>query len=307
MNFLQLLFPDFSLILCGYFVCRYTRLDRTVWEQIESLVYYFLFPVLLFQSIVRSPLDLGATASLIGAGLLLSASGIALAYCLPHLPWIGRRIDTREHAAGAQVAFRFNSFIALALADRVAGGQGLLLIAVLIGVCVPLVNVAAVWPMARHGRTGFAAALLRNPLIIATACGLAANLAGLTIPAWLEPTVTRIGAASLALGLMTAGAGMQFATLTRARTLTVALLSIRHAILPLVAWGLALLFRLEATQAAVLLAFSALPTASSCYVLASRMGYDGAYVAGLITLSTLLGLASLPYALGVLRHAGLAG
>ena len=67
MNHAQLLFPDFSLILCGYLVCRYTALNRTVWEQVESLVYYFLFPVLLFQSIVRSPLDLGAASSLIGA------------------------------------------------------------------------------------------------------------------------------------------------------------------------------------------------------------------------------------------------
>jgi hypothetical protein len=36
-------------------------------------------------------------------------------------------------------------------------------------------------------------------------------------------------------------------------------------------------------------------------VLAARMGYDGAYVAGLVTLSTLLGMASLSFALGVLR------
>ena len=38
-----------------------------------------------------------------------------------------------------------------------------------------------------------------------------------------------------------------------------------------------------------------------CYVLAAKMGYDGAYVAGLVTLSTLLGMLSLPFALGVLR------
>jgi hypothetical protein len=30
------------------------------------------------------------------------------------------------------------------------------------------------------------------------------------------------------------------------------------------------------------------------------MGYNGAYVAGLVTLSTLLGVLSLPFALGVL-------
>ena len=76
------------------------------------------------------------------------------------------------HAASAQVAFRFNSFIGLAIAERLAGAQGLLMIAVLIGVCVPLFNVAAVWPMARHGGQGFVRELLRNPLIIATASGL---------------------------------------------------------------------------------------------------------------------------------------
>jgi hypothetical protein len=37
-------------------------------------------------------------------------------------------------------------------------------------------------------------------------------------------------------------------------------------------------------------------------VLAVRMGYDGGYTAALVTLSTLLGLASLPFALGVLRN-----
>lgn len=301
MEFARLLFPDFSLIACGFLLCRYTALDRSVWERVEALVYYFLFPVLLFQSIVRSPLDFGAASSLIAAGLLLGVSGIALAYSLPHLPLLGRHIDRREHAASAQVAFRFNSFIALALAERLAGDRGLQLIAVLIGVCVPLFNIGAVWPMARHAQTGFASALLRNPLIVGTAAGLACNVVGLSIPGWLEPTVQRIGGSSLALGLMAAGAGMQFGSLARSRVLTVSVLGIRHLVLPLVAWALARAFGLDIAQTAVLLAFSALPTASSCYVLASRMGYNGAYVAGLVTLSTLLGVASLTFALGVLR------
>lgn len=301
MNYAQLLFPDFSLILCGFVLCRYTPLNRSVWEPVEGLVYFFLFPVLLFHSIVKSPLDLVAASSLIAAGLTLGVAGIAMAYSLPYLPWIGRHIDRRDHASSAQVAFRFNSFIALALADRLAGAPGLQMIAVLIGVCVPLFNVAAVWPMARHARRGFLRELLRNPLILATASGLAANLLGFSLPAWLEPTVTRIGAASLALGLMAAGAGMQFGSLARSRTLAVAVLSIRHFLLPLLAVGLSRLLALSPAQTTVLLAFSALPTASSAYVLAARMGYNGPYVAGLVTLSTLLGMASLPFALGLLR------
>ena len=301
MNYAQLLFPDFSLIVCGYLVCRYTALNRTVWAQVESLVYYLLFPVLLFHSIIKSPLDLSATSGLIGAGLTLGLSAIALAYSLPYLPWLGRHIDAREHAGSAQVAFRFNSFMGLAIADRLAGSQGLLLIAVLIGVCVPLFNIAAVWPMARHGQQGFVRELVRNPLIVATASGLAANLLGFSLPSWLEPTVNRIGGASLALGLMAAGAGMQFAHLAQSRTLTIAVLSIRHLISPLIAIGLAKLIELSLAQSTILLAFSGLPTASTCYVLAARMGYNGAYVAGLVTLSTLLGVVSLPFALGMLR------
>jgi hypothetical protein len=300
-NYAQLLFPDFSLILCGYLICRYTALNRTVWQPVESLVYYLLFPVLLFQSIVKSPIDLNAASGLMAAGLLSGLCGIGLAYALPHLPWLGKHLDARDHAASAQVAFRFNSFIGLALAERVAGSQGLLMIAVLIGVCVPLFNVAAVWPMARQGKHSFARELLRNPLILATASGLVANLLGFRIPGWMEPTVNRIGAASLALGLMAAGAGMQFGLLQRSKLLSLSVLSIRHLVQPLIALGVALLLRLDPVQTTVLLAFSALPTASTCYVLAARMGYNGPYVAGLVTLSTLLGLASLPFALGMLR------
>jgi predicted permease len=300
-NFAQLLFPDFSLIAIGWLLCRYTALDRRVWDQVESLVYYFLFPVLLFHSIVRSPLDFGATSSLLTAGVGIGVCGICLAYALPFIPGLRTHIDPRDHAASAQIAFRFNSFICLALAERLAGPQGLLLIAVLIGVCVPMFNIAAVWPMARHAKTGFARQLVRNPLIVATLAGLLANVLGFTVPNWATPTLTRIGAASLALGLLAAGAGMQFATLGRGKVLAVSILAIRHLILPLVAWGLSWALRLDATQASVLMAFSAVPTASSAYVLAARMGYNGPYVAGLVTLSTLLGMASLPFALALPR------
>ncbi|MGB4193813.1 AEC family transporter [Limnohabitans sp.] len=301
MNFAQLLFPDFSLILCGYLICRFTALNRPVWQQVESLVYFFLFPVLLFHSIVKSPLDLNAASSLIGAGLSLGLCAIALSYSLPYWPILGQRLDRRDHAASAQVGFRFNSFIALALAERLAGPEGLLMISVLIGVCVPLFNIGAVWPMARHANTGFLRELVRNPLIIATGSGLAANLLGLRIPEWLDPSVSRIGAASLALGLMAAGAGMQLGTLRQGKLLGLSVLTVKHLLLPLIALGMSRLFQLDALQTTVLLAFSALPTASTCYVLAARMGYNGPYVAGLVTLSTLSGMWSLPFALGVLR------
>jgi len=300
MNYAQLLFPDFSLILCGYLLCRYTALNRSVWQPVESLVYYFLFPVLLFYSITKSPMDVRVASSMIAAGLSLGVSAIALTYSLPYWPWLGKHLQARDHAASAQVAFRFNSFIGLALAERLAGTQGLQLVSVLIGVCVPLFNVGAVWPMARHANLHIWRELARNPLIIATLSGLMANLAGFHIPDWSAPTLSRIGAASVALGLMAAGAGMHLGSLREGQLLSVLVLGIKHLAMPLLAWGFARLWGLDAQQSLMLLAFSALPTASSCYVLASRMGYNGSFVAGLVTLSTVLGVGSLSFALGVL-------
>ncbi|MFM7025335.1 MAG: AEC family transporter, partial [Limnohabitans sp.] len=86
MNFAQLLFPDFSLILIGHLVCRFTALNRSVWQHVDSLVYYLLFPTLLFHSIIKSPLDLAAASSLVLAGLSLAVSAIALSYSLPWWP-----------------------------------------------------------------------------------------------------------------------------------------------------------------------------------------------------------------------------
>ena len=300
-NIALLLLPDFLLILCGHLICRYTRLGRDIWQPVESLVYFFLFPVLLFYSISRAPLDLGQASSMIGAGITLGLSGIALAYALPHTPVLRRWIDGRQHAGAAQVAFRFNSFFGLALADRLLGPAGVQQFAVLIGFCVPMVNVAAVWPMARHGSSGLGRELARNPLIIATLSGLAVNLAGLQIPDWMAPTLARIGQSSIALGLMAAGAGLVLHRLGDGRVLTPVLLTIKHLLMPLCAWGLARVWGLSEIQTTVLLVFSALPTASSAYVLTARMGFDGPYVAGLVTLSTLAAALSLPFALGVLR------
>ena len=297
MNYLELLFPDFSLIVLGYLLCIHTSLNRGVWQGVERLVYYLLFPVLLFHSIVKSPIQWGATSELLAAGILSALLGIALTYSLPHWPVLGKRLGRREFASGAQVAFRFNSFIALALASRLAGPEGLLYVSVLIGISVPLCNVAAVWPMARGNGQHFGAQLLRNPLIISTVCALLFNAAGLKIPALLEAPVARLGAASIALGLMAAGAGLKLGALASNKLLAGELLLIRHAIQPLIAFAMIRLFQLNQPQAIALMAFSSLPTASSCYVLAVRMGYEGSFVASLISLSTMLGAVSLPFGL----------
>jgi malonate transporter and related proteins len=292
-----LLLPDFLLIVSGFLICRYTALDRTVWDGAERLVYYLLFPVLLFTSITRHPLQPAALATLGLAGLAVVGLGIALAYALGRWPGV----DAHTHASGAQCAFRFNTYVALALAERIGGAEGVAAVALLMAVCVPVCNVAAVWPMARRGGHGVLRELARNPLIIGTLAGLTANLIGLQMPDAVGTTLQRIGVAALPIGLMAVGAGLRFGALRDAPRLAAALLLIRHAALPLFALVLVQFMPLSVLQQTVVVAFAALPTASSAYVLAARMGGHAGFVAGLVTVSTLIGMLSVPLALSALQ------
>jgi malonate transporter and related proteins len=293
-----LLLPDFALILIGFVVCRTTALDTPVWEGVERLVYYLLFPALLFGAIVRQPLVAGDALPLAAATLAVTGSGITLAFALRAWPGVPAAL----HASGSQIAFRFNTYIAFAAAERVAGVPGLATIAVVVALAVPLCNVAAVWSLARHGGQGYGRALLRNPLLLATVSGLAFNLMGLRLPDLASTTLGRMGAAALPLGLMAVGAGLRLGALREGPRLAAALLAIRHLALPAVALAAVLLLGLPPAQQAVVVAFAALPTASSAYVLAVRMGGNGPYVAGLVTVSTLLGMLSLPLALTALER-----
>ena len=290
------LLPDFSLIAVGWVLCRYTPLNRALWDGVERLVYVLLFPVLLFGSIVRNPTPLDALFHLGGVGLAIVGAGIVLAAVLRLWP----QPDASLHASGQQIAYRFNSYVALALSERLAGAPGLAWTAVLISVCVPLCNVAAVWPLARHGGHGYLRELARNPLIIATVAGLLCNALSLRLPELAATTLQRIGHAALPLGLMAVGAGLRFGALREGPGLAAALLAIRHLVLPAWAIGLVLWLGLPASQQAVVVVFAALPTSASAYVLAVRMGGHGPYVAGLITVSTLLAMPGLPLALAAL-------
>ena len=293
-----LLLPDFALIVAGYFICHRTALNRPVWEGVERLVYFLLFPCLLFMSIVRNPLNVHTDLPLAIGGLSVVLTGVGLAFVIQHLPGV----DKQLHASGAQTSFRFNSYVALAMADRLAGPAGVAWMALLVSVCVPVCNVAAVWPLARAGGHGYGRELMRNPLILATLSGLGCNLLQLQFPELVKVTLTRAGAAALPLGLMAVGAGLRLGALTESPRLASTFIGIRHVVLPGVAMALCMVLPLSGPQQVLLVAFASMPTASSAYVLAVRMGGHGPFVAGLVSVSTLLAMAGLPLSLEVHRR-----
>ena len=270
---------------------RYTSFDRVFWSGIERLVYFVLFPALLLQSTNAAVFDFSSTSAMLGLGMATMAFGVAAGYLVK---WV-LRPDAMSFASGLQTAFRFNSYIGLALASRLGGTEGLALMALLVGCTVPLCNLVAVWALARHGEARLLGELARNPLILATGIGIATNLLGLHPPEVVGMTLNRLGSASTALGLMTVGAGLQLSGITGTRGPLAWWTAVKLLAMPCFAWTLGRMLPLTALQYQILVLYAALPTASSCYILAVRMGGNGPLVAATISAMTITAIVTTPF------------
>jgi predicted permease len=291
-----LLLPDFLLIAGGALLRRVRGLDAAFWAGVERLVYYVLFPALLFRSLAAAPFAPAAAGSLIATGLVFTLSAMALSALAR--PLFGLPKDV--FAACFQCGFRFNTYIVLAVADRLGGAPGLALASLLVGVLVPTVNVAAV-SMLAHGRgVSVGAELARNPLVLATAAGLAWSVAGLPLPALPARVLGLLASAALPLGLLAVGAGLTF----ERRALPLPALAWFHAVkllaMPAIAFAAARALALSPLETQVAITQAAVPTATSAYILAARMNGRGAPVALIVSSGTLLAAFTMPFWLGLI-------
>jgi malonate transporter and related proteins len=285
-----LLAPDFALIFLGVLLKRYGRFDDGFWPGLERIVYFVLFPALLFNSTATVRLDFDATWGVVWASIAAIATGVVLG-------WLAKPVFKPApvvFASGVQCAFRFNSYIALALAGRLAGDEGIALMAVALGVGVPIANAFAVYALARHRQVGFLREMLANPLIVATVAGFLFNIAGLHLPDFGSATLGRLGAASIALGLIAVGAGMRLSGGATDKPTLAWFALVKLVAAPAVVYALMAWLGLPPIQRQIAVLFAALPSASSAYILAVRMGGDGAVVAFLVSATTIASVVTLP-------------
>jgi predicted permease len=249
-----------------------------------------LFPALLFYSTSRTPLDFSATGKLIQAALLLVLGGIAMG-------WLARplfKVGPMSFESALQTAFRFNSYMALAIAYRLGGDTGTSMMALIIGFAVPLCNMAAVHALV-HKSGGLARELAKNPLLLATAGGVLFNLSGLQMPEVAGVLLSRMGNASIALGLILVGAGLRLSGVKEGRAMSAYFIAVKLLAMPALALFIGHWLALPWLQLQILVMFGALPTASSAYVLAARLGGNAPLVAFIISAGTLVSIATLPF------------
>ena len=295
-----LLLPDFTLILLGFALRRWLGLGDHFWTGVEKLVYFILFPALLVNAILKTTLDLGAATPLLATAIGAMAAGMLFAGFAKSI----FRLQPMVFASVFQCGYRFNSYIGLAAAGLLFGTQGIAALGLIIGVAVPFANLSSVWMLARHSDTGIWREIARNPLIWATLSGLILNLAGFVPPTPLATFLGRLADASIALGLLAVGAALRLDGMAGLRGASLYLCAVKLLLLPPIALFLGGQLGLSGTYLGIAVLFAALPTASSAYILAMRMGGDGRSVAWIISATTLASMLTIPLWMSVVPAAG---
>jgi predicted permease len=204
-----------------------------------------------------------------------------------------------------QGATRWNTFVALGVAGSLYGPFGLTLSAVAVAAMIPLLNVLAVLVLNRYaaGRPVWAETaltLIRNPFVWSSLTGVALNLAGNPLPGPVMSALHALGAAALGAGLLLVGSGLALERLRRLSAPVAISMALRLLLMPVLASLFAKGFGVTDAALAVTVLCAAVPTASGSYVLARQMGGDAPLMAEIITVQTLVGLATIPIALALL-------
>lgn len=307
------LLPTAALIALGWVLRRKWRFTDEFWRNLERLAYFILLPALFVSGLSRADFEgLG-----VGSMALVLAISSALAALVT---WLLRRLITPDGPAFTSVfqgGVRFNNYIGLVVATAVFGAEGLALAALCNAVLVPLVNVTSTLALARYGQghthwLAIARQIVTNPLVVACVLGMglqvlgrsAVGAAALQAPGIGEvlvgvgELVRILGTAALPIGLLCVGAGLRRPQALLGPNGMGALIgwsmALRFVVVPAMTAGIALALGLSGPAAVVAVLFQSLPTASSAYMLARRLGGDAPLMAAIIAVQTVAGLVTVP-------------
>jgi len=291
--------PIFLIIAIGHLLFRTRIVGEEVWSAIEHICFYLLLPFLIIRTLSRANLGsvpvfdfmLVLVIAIIGMSLLLILIHTALRRRYPE--------GGPTFTSLFQGITRFHGFVALAIIGPLYGDEGVTLVALALAIMVPMLNILSVTVLSVYGsgtnNPGFKQVLtrvLRNPLIIACAIGLALNWVG--VADVIFDTIVIIGNGGLGLALLAVGAGLRIGQAAEQKLLIATGVLTRLIGMPLMIIGMAWLTGLEGLPRTVAIIAGAVPTATSSYVMARKMGGNAELMSNIMTFQVITAIVTLP-------------
>jgi predicted permease len=289
--------PVLVLILLGFGLRKAHFLTDDAWAGLEKLTYFILFPALLIRELANQRLT-----GVPWPPILLVVLGTLLTSALVLVLW--QRV--RKSASGPaftsifQGGVRFNTYIALAVAQGVYGAEGLALAAVAAGFMIVVINVLcisvfAVWGEGREsGARPFIREVAGNPLIISCALGWFLSISGVGLSGISKDVIDIAARAALPLGLLAVGGALRPEAVRGHLGPIVVSSIVQFGIKPLIAALMISLAGVTGVAAGVLLIAMTTPTAPSAVILARQLGGDTEAMASIITIQTGMAFLLMP-------------
>jgi malonate transporter len=291
--------PVFLIIAIGYLLFRTRIVGEEVWSAIEHICFYLLLPFLIIRTLSRANLGsvpvfdfmLVLVVAIIGMSLLLIIIHTALRRRYPD--------GGPTFTSLFQGITRFHGFVALATIGPLYGDEGVTLAALALAIMVPMLNILSVTVLSLYGAGAnnpeFKQVLIRvltNPLIIACAIGLALNWVG--VADVIFDTIVIIGNGGLGLALLAVGAGLRIGQAAGQKLLIATGVLTRLIGMPFMIIGMAWLIGLEGLPRTVAIIAGAVPTATSSYVMARKMGGNAELMSNIMTFQVITAIVTLP-------------
>ncbi|WP_068829688.1 AEC family transporter [Pseudomonas sp. BMS12] len=290
---LSTLLPVFLIAGCGALYGRFRSPDI---RQLNTLNMELFVPLLVFVVLAerQAPLQDYAGLAVAGTGVVLG-SGLLL-WPLARL----LKLDLRTFLPPMMFSNAGNMGLPLMV---LAFGEQALPAAVVLFVVEMLLHFSVGLHMLdRHAPLW---RLLRVPVVIATAAGLAVNLGGLALPGWLLEACRMLGEICVPLMLFALGVRMLDVDFGAWRLGLLGAVACPASGL-LLAWPLAALLDLQGVQMATLWVFAALPPAALNYMVAEQYRQEPHKVAALVLIGNLGSVLVMPLVLAFLFSAGFA-
>jgi predicted permease len=295
--------PIFLLIVFGKVLQKTGFFPDSFFKGLNKLVFWFALPALLISRISVAQIDLGTISQIV----LLLAVGTVLSLVLAWFVARGLKLSAPSTGSFIQGSFRGNgAFVGLPVIIYTLGGidpRAEVLATVVLAPAVIVFNVLGVSVLQHFSQSKSSTAesiatfftqLVKNPLLMSCAVGIALNLSGLTLPLFVLRPLDALGHAALPLILMSIGASLEFDRLRGAASPTLIASLIKVAATPAIGFLIAPFFGLDNTERMIAILYLACPAAGMSYVMAEVMGNDGPLAGRIVALSTVLSAITLP-------------
>lgn len=309
---LQITLPNILLMILGFIMQKKQTVNQNFVEIASDMVFSYCLPCLLFFSILKSDIHFHEQINLVSAGLTVTF----LLYMVAEIYAYFFVTEVRDKGVFVQGVFRSNmAIMGLATVANAYGEAGVGVGAVYMGIITILYNVLSVITLSRTDISqgswvkkilNVAKKIVKNPLLIAlTSAFLYKYLAFPVLPAVVVKTGDLLGAMSLPLALICAGATLDIKSMLQFSGVSMQASIGRILVAPIAGVLVGMAFGLTPLQLGVMFLMVTSPVAAASYVMARAMGSNDVLAANILGFTNVASMLSMAIGAVILRHFGM--